>query len=346
MASRGERSAPAGKSAAGEHPRQQLVEVQRARIVAAATEAVGELGYGGLTVAEVIGRARISRRTFYEIFGDREECFLAAFDAALARVAEPVLAAYAGEGAWRERVAAALAALLEFLDAQPARGRLLVVDALAAGPHALKRRATVIEVLVRAVDEGRAAGRGRDPGPLAAEAVVGAVLAVLHARLLETQTRPSQPLLLLAGPLMSAIVLPYLGAAAATRELRRPASRAPRAGPADRDGSANANGSASVNPLHDLDMRITYRTLRVLSAVAALGERGSPPSNREVAEGAGIADQGQMSKLLARLQRLGLWIENRRGRTAAEPFRGERNRWALTARGERVIDAVPDAAVR
>jgi AcrR family transcriptional regulator len=333
MAPRGERSvpprgSPARGSSAGEGPRAQLAEVQRARIVAGATEAVAELGYGGLTVAEVISRARISRRTFYELFEDREECFLAAFDAALACVAEPVLAAHRGDGAWRERVGAALAAALALFDAQPALGRLLVVDALAAGPRALRRRAVVIDALVRAVDEGRATGRGRDPGPLAAEAVVGAVLAVLHARMLEAGRR--KPLLELAGPLMSTIMLPYLGAAAAARELERPVPRAVRTRSAGRNGRA----SPHANPLHGLNMRLTYRTLRVLGAVAEQGERGSLPSNREVAASAEIADQGQMSKLLGRLQSLGL-IENRgRGRPHGEP-----NAWRLTARGAEVVES-------
>jgi AcrR family transcriptional regulator len=323
-------------------PRAQLAEVQRARIVAAATQAVSELGYGGLTVSEVVARARISRRTFYEFFGDRDECFLAAFDGALARIAEPVLAAYRddreGRATWRERIAAALDTLLALLDEQPTAARILVVDTLAAGPLALQRRAAVLDALVRAVDEGRAAARGAAPGPLAAEAVVGAVLAVLHARLLELDRREParrEPLSALAGPLMNAIVLPYLGPAAAARELRR---AAPRAGLA----AGARHTSPHANPLHGLDMRLTYRTLRVLTVVGDLDRRGASPSNRAVADGAGIADAGQMSKLLVRLQGLGL-IENREpARRHGAPFKGEPNRWTLTARGAEVVEAIRD----
>jgi AcrR family transcriptional regulator len=314
-----------------ERSRPPLVEIQRARIVAGATEVVAELGYGGLTVAEVIVRAKISRRTFYEIFEDREECFLAAFDAALACVAEPVVTAYRGEGVWRERIAAALGALLALFDAQPALARLLVVDALAAGPVALERRAAVLDALVRAVGEGRrATGRGRDPGPLAAEGVVGAVLGVLHARLLDEGRR--KPLRTLAAPLMSTIVLPFLGAAAAARELERPAPRA------TANGAASKGRSPRANPLHGLDMRLTYRTLCVLCAV-----REQPgASNREVAEGAGIADQGQMSKLLARLLSLGLIENGQPARADGGRFKGEPNAWMLTARGAEVVEAIRD----
>jgi AcrR family transcriptional regulator len=312
--------------------REAVGEVQRTRIVAGAIEAVAEGGFGSLTVAEVITRARISRRTFYELFEDRDDCFLAAVEEALARAQAPVIAAYEGAGrAWRERVAAGLGALLGFFDEQPAFARLLVVDALAGGPVVLERRARVLKVLVRAVDGGRGESRGGlDPGPLVAEGVVGAVLAVLHARLLEGSASPRRPpLSALAGPLMGMIVLPYLGVAAAARERARPVPKATRVGPVGR--------RLESNPLHGLNMRLTYRTLRVLRAVAELGVRGPSPSNRGVAEAAGIADQGQTSKLLARLQGLGL-IENTGGGHAS----GEPNAWTLTARGREVVDAIHD----
>ena len=343
-----------------------VAEIQRARIIAAAIEAVAEQGYAGLTVAEVVLRARISRRTFYELYDDREDCFIAAFEEALARVRGPVVEAYeAGGETWRGRIEAGLLALLAFCDEQPAFARLLIVDALAAGPAVLERRAGAVKALVRAVDRGRREpGRGRDPGPLTAEGVVGAVLAVLHTRLQETWQSPPAPsaraalpplsaplassargqrssnqdrqpsnqrqprarrrLSALAGPLMSMIVLPYLGPAAAERELQRPAPRAPRRPAAGRRGP-------QANPLSGLNMRLTYRTLRVLCAVAE--QPGA--SNRSVAEAAGISDQGQTSKLLARLQSLGLIQTTGGGRASGEP-----NAWTLTARGAEVVEAI------
>ena len=117
---------------------------------------------------------------------------------------------------------------------------------------------------------------------------------------------PHASLLELTGPLMSMIVLPYLGVAAARGELARPTPERhakPRVGSAD--------------PPRDLDMRLTYRTVRVLMAVAELGGAGSHPSNREVGATAGMTDQGQTSKLLSRLHRLGL-IEN----TGVGPSKG------------------------
>jgi AcrR family transcriptional regulator len=305
--------------------RDEVGEIQRARIVAGAVEAMAEGSYGGLTVTKVIARAKISRRTFYELFEDREDCFMAAFEEALAQVQAPVVEAYGSGGrSWRERVAAGLGALLDFFDEQPAFARLLVVDALAGGPAVLERRGQALAVLARVVDEGRTASKGgRDPGPLVAEGVVGAVLAVLHARLhAEAHPVGGRPLRGLLGPLMGMIVLPYLGVRAAERERERPLPQAGRA--------AVAHRRLEANPLYGLNMRLTYRTLRVLCAVA---ERPGA-SNRGVADGAGIIDQGQTSRLLARLRGLGL-IEN----TGVGHYSGA-NAWTLTARGEDVVETI------
>jgi DNA-binding MarR family transcriptional regulator len=89
--------------------------------------------------------------------------------------------------------------------------------------------------------------------------------------------------------------------------------------------------------LRDLDMRLTYRTMRVLAAI------GQSPraSNRQVAEAAGIADQGQISKLLLRLQNLGL-IRN----IGEGPARGEPNAWTLTARGQEVERTIREQTTR
>jgi AcrR family transcriptional regulator len=291
--------------------------IQRARIVAAMGELVRERGSVGGTVAHVVARSGISRRTFYELFEDREACFLAAFDCAIAGSAESVIAAYRGEGRWRERIRAGLAATLAFFDAEPERGYLCVVGALGSGTRALERHADIVEVLVDAVHEGAGeTRRERQPDRLVAEGVVGAVLAVIHKRM---QERDARPLVGLLNPLMGMIVLPYLGPAAGERELTRPQPRAAR--------PMRSHG----DPLRDLDMRLTYRTVRVLLAIAA-NPRGS---NREVSVAAGISDQGQISKLLARLQNLGL-IHNA-GRAVAK---GEPNAWTLTAKGHEVAQAV------
>jgi AcrR family transcriptional regulator len=332
-----------------------VAEIQRMRMIAALTEVARERGASGVTVAHVVARSGVSRRTFYELFEDRDDCFLAALDLAVQRAAQRVVAAYDTGETWRERIRAGLGALLEFLEDEPGLGALCVVDALAAGPRALERRTQVVNALIGAVDAGRGEAKGSArPTRLTAEGVVGAVLAVLHARLTAGEVDASrrkgsragaradasrrrdstergsdvessalsaggQPMTVLLGPLMGMIVLPYQGQAAAAREAARAAPARRRAAPPQRD------------PLRELDMRLTYRTVRVLLAIA---ERPGA-SNRQVADASGVHDQGQISKLLARLEHLGL-IYNDGGGAA----RGEPNGWSLTRRGENVEQTI------
>ncbi len=310
-----------------------VAEIQRARMIAALVEVAGERGVGGVTVAHIVARSGVSRRTFYELFDDREDCFLAAFDQAVERGARSVVPAFRAPGTWRERTRAGLVALLEYLDDEPRMGALCIVDALGAGPVALERRSQVVRVLIDAVHQGRGEAKGgAKPTRLTAEGVVGAVLAVLHARLAAGDARANgaraagaraggaQPMAPLLGPLMGMIVLPYLGQAAAARETSRPGPRRKRATPPPGD------------PLRELDMRLTYRTVRVLLAIGELGgDRGPGPSNRRVSEAADVADQGQISKLLARLEHIGL-IAN----AGAGPARGEPNVWRLTPKGQEI----------
>ena len=118
---------------------------------------------------------------------------------------------------------------------------------------------------------------------------------------------------------MSMIVLPYLGARAAGRELSRP--------PLETPPTTRADADAAQDPLEGLNMRLTYRTVRVLMVIA----EHPGASNREIAEGSGIVDQGQISKLLNRLARLKL-VEN----LGEGQEKGAANAWHLTARGAQV----------
>jgi AcrR family transcriptional regulator len=288
-------------------------------MLAATLEAVEEVGYARMTVAQVIGRAKVSRKTFYDVFADREDCFLAALEQAVSHVGKLIREAYERESVWREGVRAGLAELLVFLDAEPALARLCLVEALGAGPRVLGRRAELLEDLAEVVDRGRfVTSAVREPPEVAAEGVVGAVFAVLHTRALEDAEERFVPLL---GSLMNMVVLPYLGARAAGRELSRPSPEV------ERDRATSATRSRDGDPMAGLSMRLTYRTVRVL---VVIGERPGA-NNREIAERSGVADQGQISKLLARLARLEL-VEN----TGEGQEKGGSNAWNLTPRGARV----------
>jgi AcrR family transcriptional regulator/DNA-binding MarR family transcriptional regulator len=301
----------------------QVAELQRARMLTAMVQEMDERGAANVSVGHVVARSGVSRRTFYEIFNDREDCFLAAFDDALKRVAAAVVPAYEQSGSWRVRMRSALVALLAYLEHDRATGRLLIVESLAAGPGALERRREVLAQIVAVIEQGSLEEQAPGgPPALTAEGIVGGVLSVLHARL---TGKNETSLLDLTGPLMGMIVLPYLGPTAARKEIQRPAPRR----------SARHKPGPRTDPLQDLPMRLTYRTMRVLVSIAELSTHGAYPSNRAVGEHAGIADQGQASKLLARLHKLGL-IEKQGG----DPARGEPNAWTLTTTGHQVHDSI------
>jgi len=295
-------------------------EVQRTRILEAMAEVMAERGASTVTVAEVIARSGISSAVFGELFADREACLLAAFDLGVERAGARMVAAYEAESRWLDGIKAALASFLRFLEDEPALGRLSVVHAMGGGARVLRRRMEVLGVLATVVDRGRLeapAGKQQPPAVIA-EGLVGAVLAIIQNRLLADE---QQPLMELFGSLISIIVLPYLGPGIARRELTRPAPRT-------RSGGEPAPEDGEKVPGPEAGSRLTYRTARVLSAIADY----PGASNREVAERAGIVDQGQISKLLSRLEARELIAKMREGRT-----RGAPNSWRLTERGELVL---------
>lgn len=288
-------------------------------------------GAASVTVARVIARAGVSRRLFYELFADIEDCFLATFEWAIEEARTVATEAYETEDTWRESIRSALAALMRFFDEQPLFAQLCIVHAAGGGPRVLELRSQTIARLCEVVDRGRAEVSGsRVPGPVVAEGVVGAVIAVLYTRLLgerpgseETISADEELRLIeLHGELMSLIVLPYLGASTARKELDRPPP------PARAAKKPPAPLPATRPEPEPQGARLTYRTVRVLRAIAEL----PAGSNREVAERAGIVDQGQISKILTRLEYQGLLV-NRGGSGAA---RGTPNAWWLTERGEQL----------
>jgi AcrR family transcriptional regulator len=316
----------------------QVAQIQRARILAAMFDVATEMGVGHVSVAHVVERSGVSRRTFYETFADREDCFLAAFEDALAFASQRVLPVYGAQGKWREQVRAGVVAFLVFLDEEPVIGRLLLRESSSGGPRTRARREQVLAQIADAIDGGRqeSAGRVAAPAPLTAEGLVGGALSILDARLsLSGET----PVIGLANVLLSMIVLPYLGPAAARRELERPAE--PRAGaPGTRSGVLPAGHEQAgeqrparllEDPFKGAGMRLTYRTVRVLLAVA----EHAGASNRTIGESAGISDPGQISKLLGRLARLGL-IEN----TGLGPGQGAPNAWVLTGIGHQLTKTI------
>jgi len=295
------------------------------RLITGAIKAIDELGYAHTTVEHITARSRVSRRTFYELFANREACLVAVLEHAVEQVRQDLGALELGQRDWRERVRLGLGALLGFFDSEPALARVCVVQALSGGRRVLERREQIAAQLARVLDEGRQRGpRGLEHTPLLAEGLVGAASSIVYARLLRGDR---QPLSGLQGELMAMIVLPYLGVAVARREQRRAAAPAARS----RQPRTIAPELGAEDPLHGVPMRLTYRTARVLEGVA----EHPGASNRAIAAHAGIADQGQISKLLARLERVGLLVNGGAGHS-----KGEANAWRLSTRGELVAQSI------
>jgi AcrR family transcriptional regulator len=138
---------------------------QRARLLDAMARAVVRKGYERTTVADVVERASVSRRTFYEQFADKEACFLAAYealaDALIADMADSVRAVPAG--AWEDRLRAALVTYVDGLAADPELARLFLVDALGAGAKALQARRRVLGRFADQLKQLRAGAAEQDP---------------------------------------------------------------------------------------------------------------------------------------------------------------------------------------
>ncbi len=303
-----------------------MEDTHRTQILEAMAALVAERGVAGATLADTLARAGASRRAFYELFPDRNRCLVAAFDLGVERAAARMTPAYAAERRWRDGIRAALAEGLRFLDEEPALARVVIVHSLGDSADLVRRRVKVQARMRDVIDLGRfeRAARRSEPPAIAAEGVIGAVLAVIQTRLFAQDADPpdERPTIELFGSLMSLIVLPYLGPTAAQRELTRPP-------PAPR--WADGRPGVAASGFEDHGLRLTYRTICVLDAIA----RYPGASNREVAERADIVDQGQISKLLTRLERAGVIVNLGEGTS-----RGAPNAWSLTGRGERIAAEV------
>ena len=174
----------------------------------------------------MVARAGVPESAFYEVFESVEDCFLAAFEEGLERLSETVGEAAGREERWLGRVRAGVVALLGFLDDEPGWGRLLILEAPAAGAAGLECGRRVQGVLGGLLSEGRGeAIAGGEPMPspaLSAELVLGGVFSVIRARMLDGD---GGRLVELAPSLLGFIVTSYLGPGAASAELAgRPAA--------------------------------------------------------------------------------------------------------------------------
>jgi AcrR family transcriptional regulator/DNA-binding MarR family transcriptional regulator len=291
---------------------QDVRDRKRARLIDAAIWLASERGTAATTVAAIGNRAGVARKAFYEIFDDREDCLASALASIVDLAAQDAVPAYHGEQQWVDQVRAGLFALLRFFDQHPRHARFCLIEGHATTPIALAQRQFVLAQLAWVVDGGRRDAAHQPPRDTA-HCVVGGMVSLIEGRL---QAQPAAQLTELLTALMAFLVLPYRGVDAAAYELARPLPPVPQAKPVPRPRA-----------LQDLGIRLTHRTIMVLAAIAE--QPGL--SNREVCRRAEIADPGQASKLLHRLERL-VVIEN----TGAGHAAGGSNAWRLTDYGREI----------
>ncbi|HEY1689584.1 MAG TPA: helix-turn-helix domain-containing protein [Solirubrobacteraceae bacterium] len=313
-----------------------ILALQRSRLLSAAVNVIAEHGYNAASVATICERAGVSRRTYYEIFENREECLVAILTDTEKRVAGELAPRELKRAKWPERVRGGLWTLLSMAEAEPALARVCMIETQRASGLVSAERGRIVARLVELLDEGRSAGgESGSAGALTAEALIGAITTVIAARLTRVQhdrgAERSLALRELLRELMSMIALHYLGPAAARRELSRPLPEA-----LTEMQSEEERETDGADPLAGLPMRLTYRTARVLHAVASLDELERGPSNRQIGEHAEVADPGQISKLLSRLERNGLLVNATRGNEG----KGEANSWSLTETGRRLVRGI------
>jgi AcrR family transcriptional regulator len=200
---------------------EEVARSQRERILQAMREAVQEQGFADASIADVIKRAGVSRKTFYAQFADKEGCFLEIYGELMGRLQAVTRDAFDAQDEWVPALRAGLTALLNALAYEPAVARLCFVDVLAAASRAAERRNEAMRELERILDLGRNDG-GASPRALGLS-MVGGLGEVIYQEIVGGRAEELPSML---PELMYALVLPFEGREAAERELERASRRA------------------------------------------------------------------------------------------------------------------------
>jgi AcrR family transcriptional regulator len=190
---------------------------QRQRILAAVAETTAARGYARMSVEDVVRGAGVSRRTFYELFPNKDQVFLEAYDQVANLLLAGVKAAYEGETGFSARVTAGFRAFLELLEASPAFARMCIVEVMAAGPEAVAKRSAVMGEFAKLIEENAASeldSHGRVPAMHAQTIVAGAYEAVYRMIAAGETDRLST----LLPDLVESALLPYVGEEAAAAQ--------------------------------------------------------------------------------------------------------------------------------
>lgn len=195
--------------------------IERERILEAMTHAAAKEGYRRVSVQGVLERAGVSRLTFNEHFEGKEDCFLAALDAAGECFYERISEAARLGGDWRGRLRSGIVELVSLVAEQPDAARLLIVEGRAASPRALDHRDALLDKFACCVARtvGDEVGEPVATSGLTPVGVIGGIESLLYSRLYRDEL---DDLASLVPSLMYFAVLPYLGPEAAGEEMQLP----------------------------------------------------------------------------------------------------------------------------
>jgi AcrR family transcriptional regulator len=197
--------------------RDSVKEDQRQRILRATGELVAKRGYNAVTVELIVKRARVSFKTFYAHFPNKERCFLELFDTVMGQTRAEIDAAVAAQAGapWPAQVAAALRALFGAFLADPLIARASIVEAPTVGPIIIERYERAMTALSPLLRQGREESPQRDELPDSLEdTLAGGVLWSAYQRLIVGEADRIEALLPEA---VEFVLRPYIGEAEAAR---------------------------------------------------------------------------------------------------------------------------------
>lgn len=184
-------------------------EHQRERVLDAAISVFAERGYQGTTIDNIVATAKVGVGTFYELFDNKPDCFVQAYERIVADARERILAAIPAEAGWPEQACAALRALLELIEAEPVRAKVALVEVQTAGPEALTRHEETVDSVIPLL------ALGRTENPVLAElpshleeAIVGGLAWLLQQRLAQGEFEGVEAHL---PDVLEIAVVPYVG---------------------------------------------------------------------------------------------------------------------------------------
>jgi AcrR family transcriptional regulator len=201
-------------------PREEIARNQRQRLLAAMVRVCGEKGYEATSVADVLETSGVGRETFYELFDDKRDCFLAAHTLLIEDLVAQVRGAYdEGEAPWPQRVRAALTRLLDWLAADPYAARFTVVELTAAGPGYAERFQTYFHALTEILEDGRALSETARDLPHIANIAAAGIFARVYE---EVALGHAESLPDLLPTLLFEVLVPFFGEEVAREESERP----------------------------------------------------------------------------------------------------------------------------